>query len=194
MRRAGCWAKVERSISSPACRGRGRPCGAVPTSAGESIRVVANHTLRPWVAGAGVEWGSLANRVGLEVRYSPADLEFRTGGDGSALGMRRMDHRFDVRQVSVQMAKPARSDETSRVSPKRVAGHSGHRTAAHTTRSAVRCRSGMAWVVRRIPGWKTDSSEPGHRPRANRDPGFPSTPVARASRPAAQRGGAPVAV
>ena len=53
---------------------------------GEAIRVVADHTLRPWVAGAGVEWGSLANRVGLQVRYSAADLEFRTGGDGRRSG------------------------------------------------------------------------------------------------------------
>ena len=40
---------------------------------------MADHTLRPWAAGAGVEWRSLANRIGLEVRYSLADLEFRTG-------------------------------------------------------------------------------------------------------------------
>ena len=70
---------------------------------GESIRVVANHTLRPWVAGVGVEWGSLANRIGLEVRYSAADLVFRTGGNGSALGMPRIDHRFGVRAVGVQV-------------------------------------------------------------------------------------------
>ena len=70
---------------------------------GESIRVVADHTLRPWVAGAGVEWGSLANRVRLEVRYSAADLEFRTGGDGSALGMPRIDHGVGVREVGVQV-------------------------------------------------------------------------------------------
>ena len=62
-----------------------------------------DHTLRPWVAGAGVEGGSLANRVGLEVRYSVADLDFRTGGDGSALGMPRIDHRVGVREVSVQV-------------------------------------------------------------------------------------------
>ncbi len=68
---------------------------------GDSIRVVADHTLRPWVAGAGVEWGGLANRIGLEVRYSAAALEFRTGGDGSALGMPRIDHRFGVRAVGV---------------------------------------------------------------------------------------------
>ena len=70
---------------------------------GESIRVVADHTLRPWVAGVGVEWGSLANRVGLEVRYSAAALEFRTGGDGSALGVPRIDHRFGLHDVSVQV-------------------------------------------------------------------------------------------
>ena len=70
---------------------------------GESFRVMAAHTLRPWVAGAGVEWGSLVNRVGLEVRYSAAHLEFRTGGDGSALGAPRIDHRFGVREVSVQV-------------------------------------------------------------------------------------------
>ncbi|MCY3814463.1 MAG: hypothetical protein OXH15_22005 [Gammaproteobacteria bacterium] len=70
---------------------------------GDSIRVVADHTLRPWIAGAGLEWGTLANRVGLEVRYSAAALEFRTGGDGSALGMPRIDHRFGVRAVSVQV-------------------------------------------------------------------------------------------
>ncbi len=69
----------------------------------ESTRVVAEHTLRPWVAGAGVEWGSLANRIGLEVRYSATELEFRTGGDGSALGMPRIDHRFGVRAVGVQV-------------------------------------------------------------------------------------------
>ncbi|MCY4598407.1 MAG: hypothetical protein OXF27_00590 [Acidobacteria bacterium] len=70
---------------------------------GESIRIVNDHTLRPWVAGAGVEWGSLANRLGLEVRYSAAELEFRTGGDGSAFGMPRIDHTFGVREVSVQV-------------------------------------------------------------------------------------------
>ena len=70
---------------------------------GETLRVVADHTLRPWVAGAGVEWGRVANRVGLEVRYSAADLEFRTGGDGSALGMPRIDHTVGVREVSIQM-------------------------------------------------------------------------------------------
>ena len=69
---------------------------------GESIRSEADHTLRPWVAGAGVEWGSSANRVRLEVRYSAADLEFRTGGDGSALGMPRIDHRFGVREIGVR--------------------------------------------------------------------------------------------
>ena len=70
---------------------------------GESRRVAHDHTLRPWVAGAGVEWGSLANRVGLEVRYSAADLDFRTGGDGAALGMPRIDHSVGVREVSVQV-------------------------------------------------------------------------------------------
>ena len=70
---------------------------------GESTRVEADHTFRPWVAGAGVEWGSLANRVGLEVRYSAAELEFRTGGDGSALGMPRIDHTFRVGEVTVQV-------------------------------------------------------------------------------------------
>ena len=70
---------------------------------GTSRRTVADHALRPWVAGAGVEWGSLANRVGLEVRYSAADLVFRTGGDGSALGMPRIDHTLGVREVSVQV-------------------------------------------------------------------------------------------
>ncbi len=70
---------------------------------GESIRVVADHRLRPWVAGAGVEWGGRPNRVGLEVRYSAAALEFRTGGDGSALGMPRIDHRFGVREVGIQV-------------------------------------------------------------------------------------------
>ena len=70
---------------------------------GESMRVVHDHTLRPRVAGAGVEWGSLANRVGLEVRYTASDLDFRTGGDGSALGMPRIDHTFGVREVSVQL-------------------------------------------------------------------------------------------
>lgn len=71
---------------------------------GEEIRSVAGHTLRPWVVGAGVEWGSLVRRFGLEVRYSAADLEFRTGGDGSALGMPRIDHRFDVREFGVQVS------------------------------------------------------------------------------------------
>lgn len=70
---------------------------------GDSIRVMADHTLRPWVAGAGMEWGSFANRVGLEVRYSAANLEFHTGGDGSVLGMPRIDHRFGVRTVGVQV-------------------------------------------------------------------------------------------
>ena len=68
---------------------------------GRSIRSVADHTLRPRVVGVGAEWGSPASRVALEVRYSAADLEFRTGGDGSALGMPRIDHRFGVRAVGV---------------------------------------------------------------------------------------------
>ncbi len=70
---------------------------------GEAIRVVADRTLRPRVIGVGVEWGSLVRRFGLEVRYSAADLEFRTGGDGSALGMPRIDHRFDVRDIGVHV-------------------------------------------------------------------------------------------
>ena len=70
---------------------------------GEAIRTVADRTLHPWVVGVGVEWGSLASRVGLEVRYSAAELEFRTGGDGSALGMPRIDHRFGVREVGIQV-------------------------------------------------------------------------------------------
>ncbi len=71
---------------------------------GESIRNEGDHTLRPWVAGAGVEWGSLANRVGVEVRYSAAALEFRTGGDGSVLGMPRIDHTLSVREFGVQVS------------------------------------------------------------------------------------------
>ena len=70
---------------------------------GSAIRNVAEHTLRPRVVGMGAEWGSLASRIGLEVRYSAAELEFRTGGDGSALGMPRIDHRFHVREVGVQV-------------------------------------------------------------------------------------------
>ena len=68
-----------------------------------SFRVAIDRTLRPWVAGAGVEWGSLANRVGLEVRYSSAALAFGSGGDGSTLTMPRIDHRFGVREVGVQV-------------------------------------------------------------------------------------------
>ena len=41
---------------------------------------VDDHTLRPWMAGAGVEWGSRTNRIGSEVRRAAADLQFRTGG------------------------------------------------------------------------------------------------------------------
>ena len=70
---------------------------------GRSNRVVHDNTLRPWVAGGGVEWGSLANRVGLEVRYSSAELEFHSGGDGSAFGSPRIDHTFGLREVSVQV-------------------------------------------------------------------------------------------
>ena len=70
---------------------------------GEVIRVVADHTLRPWIVGVGVEWGSLVRRFGLEVLYSAADLELRTGGDGSALGMPRIDHRFNVRGIGVRV-------------------------------------------------------------------------------------------
>ena len=70
---------------------------------GASLRTESGHTLRPWIVGVGAEWGSLTDRVGLEVRYSAADLEFRTGGDGSALGMPRIDHRFRVREVGVQV-------------------------------------------------------------------------------------------
>ena len=70
---------------------------------GRSIRIVTDHTLRPWVVGVGVEWGSPANRVGLEVRCSTTDLEFRTGGDGSALGIPRIGHRFGVREVGIQV-------------------------------------------------------------------------------------------
>ena len=70
---------------------------------GESFRTEDDRTFRPWVAGAGVEWGSLANRVRLEVRYSAADLDFPTGGDGSAIGMPRIDHRFGLREIGVQV-------------------------------------------------------------------------------------------
>ncbi len=70
---------------------------------GAAIRVVADRTLRPWVVGVGAEWGSLTNRIGLQVRYSAADLDFRTGGDGSALGIPRISHRFGVREVGVQV-------------------------------------------------------------------------------------------
>ena len=69
----------------------------------ETIRSVADHTLRPWIAGAGVEWGSRANRIGVEVRYAAADLEFPTGGDGSTIGMPRIDNAFDLREWSVQV-------------------------------------------------------------------------------------------
>ena len=70
---------------------------------GEALRTVADHTLRPWVVGVGVEWGSLASRIGLEIRYSTADLEFLSGGDGSELGMPRIDHRFGVREIGAQV-------------------------------------------------------------------------------------------
>ena len=70
---------------------------------GRAIRVVNDHTLRPRVVGVGAEWGSLESRVGLEVRYVAADLEFRTGSDGSALGKPRIDHRLGVREVGVQV-------------------------------------------------------------------------------------------
>lgn len=68
---------------------------------GRSTRTAADRTLRPWVAGVGVEWGDLNSRIGIEVRYSAADLSYRTGGDGSALGMPRVGHRFEVREVGV---------------------------------------------------------------------------------------------
>ena len=42
-------------------------------------------------------------RIGLEVRYSTANLEFRTGGNGSELGMPRVDHQFGVHEVGVQV-------------------------------------------------------------------------------------------
>ncbi len=71
---------------------------------GRSIRIAVEHTLRPRVVGADAEWGSLASRIGLGVRHSAAELEFRTGGDGSALGMPRIDHRFRVREVGVQVS------------------------------------------------------------------------------------------
>lgn len=67
----------------------------------QSTRRADDYTLRPWVAGVGVEWGDLKSRIGIEVRYSAADLRFRTGGDGSALGMPRIGHRFRVREVGV---------------------------------------------------------------------------------------------
>lgn len=69
----------------------------------ERLRAVADHTLRPWIAGAGMEWGSRTNRIGVEVRHAAADLEFRTGGDGSAIGMPRIDHTFGVREWSVHV-------------------------------------------------------------------------------------------
>ena len=82
---------------------RGGGGGGGSDIGGRSTRTGADYTLRPWVVGVGAEWGSLANRIGLEVRYSAADLEFRTGGDGSALGMPRIDHRFGVREIGVQV-------------------------------------------------------------------------------------------
>ena len=77
--------------------GRGSDVG------GRSRRVAADHTLRPWIAGAGVEWGSRANRIGAELRYAAADLAFRTGGDGSAFGSPRIDHTLGLREWSVQV-------------------------------------------------------------------------------------------
>lgn len=71
---------------------------------GRSIRSTpSDEWLRPWVAGGGVEWGSANNRIGLEVRYSSADFEFDSGGDGSALGSPRIDHTHGLREVSVQV-------------------------------------------------------------------------------------------
>ena len=77
--------------------GRGSDVG------GRSRRVAADHTLRPWIAGAGVEWGNRANRIAAELRYAAADLAFRTGGDGSAIGSPRIDHTLGLREWSVQV-------------------------------------------------------------------------------------------
>lgn len=88
---------------SSACIGSMQPCGAVPTlTVCQPGSWPITRCGRGWPAWA---WsgGNLANRFGLEVRYSAAELEFRTGGDGSALGMLRVDHRFDVREVGVQV-------------------------------------------------------------------------------------------
>ena len=62
-----------------------------------------DHTLRPWLLGAGLEWGSRSNRIGVEIRHAAADLNFRTAGDGSAIGKPRIDHAFDVREWGVQV-------------------------------------------------------------------------------------------
>ena len=65
-----------------------------------------DHTLRPWVVGAGLEWGSRANRLGVEVRYSAAELVFHTAGDGSdgsAIGRPRIYHVLRMRDWGVQV-------------------------------------------------------------------------------------------
>ncbi len=137
---------------------------------GRSIRIVADHTLRPRVAGVGVEWGSLASRIGLEVRYSAAELEFRTGGDGSALGMPLIDHRFRARgrrtaaaairrtgttssaraRSAAKFATPARSDRGRRVGRPE--------TAVRPERRPVAARSAPGRGAR-VPGgsgWRND--------------------------------------
>ena len=71
---------------------------------GESIRGRGrSHVAAVGLPGPAWSGGALRNRVGLEVRYSAAELEFRTGGDGSAFGMPRIDHTFGLREVSVQV-------------------------------------------------------------------------------------------
>ena len=52
---------------------------------------------------ARVEWGSRTDRIGVELRFVAADLEFRARGDGSAIGMPRVDHAFGVGERSVHV-------------------------------------------------------------------------------------------
>ena len=60
-----------------------------------------DHTLRPWVAGAGLELGSRTDCIRVEVRRAAGDLELPTTGDGSAIGMPRLDHAFIMREWEV---------------------------------------------------------------------------------------------
>ena len=63
----------------------------------------SDHTAPLWLVGGGLEWGSRANRFGVEVRYAAYSLVFNNAADGSVIGMPKIDDTFALREWGVQV-------------------------------------------------------------------------------------------